>query len=179
MLFLCTLCGCLSTSHEVKCPPLTWQGNGVFGCRTFLPSGYNYWSVGIRKDASTSVNFTEINELQAQFIVKNKGQAPLKISWLAKHEDEKQKGKVVVVLNQSEKRQVVLKKDEELVWFVGKMVDLINTKFLTIQGYGERSSGWDLDFKLQFKDTKQLESAITFSVGDLRIPLSAYTADSI
>jgi len=172
------LSGCLTSKYYKECEPLSWQGESSFSSDIELPGGHPYLSVGIRPSIENIPGLMKLADFDVKFTVINKGINILKISWMADREEEKKAGNVAVVFeNAEEKRTILLKPGEELLWYVGKMKDLVNNEFISLQDYVDYTKKWRISLRLDFDSSARLKDIVNIS--KLKIPISAYCSDNI
>ena len=169
--------GCLNVKHRYDCPPLKWEKDSYFFSNIELSGGHPYLSVGIRPSEKQHAELTTLGDFEVKCAIFNIGNNSLEIGWFADTVEEKKSGIISVAYeNGEEKRKIILKKNEELIWYVGTFNKMVNSEYVKIQGIA-KSSKWNIALKLEFQNPDKLKEKVDLS--KFTIPISAYSSDGV
>jgi len=163
-------------AHHLDFPPLKWQGENKFSNEMVIKRVNSGWDFKI--DPATHEdyqNLLKLTDCNTKGTLINTGNDIIWFSWYADCEDEKQVGEIAVIWeNGAEKRTLLLKPGERVLWHVDKFEKLLGGDFFRI-GSGDLGGAKKLKFVLQieFDDPEKLKSLV--DVSKLEIRLSANT----
>lgn len=176
LLIIPLLSGCLMVSHEEDLPPLRWQSSGTFSTDVELTASHR-WSIVINAYDKAFAERSQLADLEVKFTVINRSKEPAPLFWRADNEEEKQAGEISMEYEEYEMRKILLKPGKKLVWYVGKMEELVSKRCLSVVNVLDTAKRWKLFFQLEFKDPERLKELV--NVSELEIPLSARFSDGV
>ncbi len=161
--------GCSLSGQKIDFDPLRWQQQNIFSSQIIISEG---WSVRVNPSEKEFLELMKLKDFNVKCTIVNKGSKAIRVQWTADSEEEKQAGKIDVEFEDREIRTTILKTDERVRWFVGKIDELINHAEVVVSYDGDKWESVKMKFVLQleFEDIQKLGELVDISI--LEFPLS-------